>query len=148
LRSSYSQDWAHHLLRSRFTSDFANIVDRVSRLAAEADGGDQAAIAEKLRACCEPWLRRNIRINYGGWASVRKILRTYAPRFVMWLKQRRRLSIFFERKMILDELRRNGATPEYLARYEAEVAEIEEVLTGHEFREFLCKHAPVFERAG
>jgi len=137
LRSSYSQDWVHHLLRSRFTSDFANIVDRISCVAAAVDGGDQAAIAEKLRACCEPWLRHQIRINYGGWASVRKILRTYVPWFVIWLKKRRRLSIIFERRAVLGKLRRDGATPEYLARFKAELAQIEEVLTGSEFRNFV-----------
>ncbi len=43
MQASLRKDWVHHLLRSRFTSDFAALVERISAQAAAADGGDAAA---------------------------------------------------------------------------------------------------------
>jgi hypothetical protein len=76
-------------------------------------------------------------------AGLRDKVRARAPWLVTWLKQRRRrTSVVFERAATRNELRRNGAKPEYLARYAGELAVIEEVLTGDEFREFLGECPP------
>jgi len=135
--SAMRKDFVYYLLRNRFTEDFANVLDRITRPIAERDGGDPAAIAERLRRPLEDWLRGVIRLDFGTFAALRRRLRTHAPWFVEWLKTRRRLAVVFERRWILTKLRGDGATPEYLRKFEGELAQIEEVLTGREFKEFL-----------
>jgi glycosyltransferase domain-containing protein len=50
LRSAFPNDWVHHLLRSRFSTDFGTMVGRVSGVVASSDDCDEANIAErKLR---------------------------------------------------------------------------------------------------
>jgi hypothetical protein len=137
MQSAFAFDWVHHLLRSRFSSDFANIIDRISTYAAEADKGDPSAIAERLRERVEPWLRDFLRLNYGLSGTTRQYVRERAPGLLMWLKKRRRLSTSRERKKIFIKLRNDRATPSYLKAFRQELACIEEVIQGSEFRDFL-----------
>ena len=137
MRSAFSKDWVHHLLRSRFSNDFSLIIDRISKLAAEADNKDQGYIAEELRARIEPWLRDFLRLNYGISGSVRGYLRTRTPNLVAWLKRRRRYSLPLERRAMVSKLRRNGSSDQYLETFRAELSEIESVLVGKEFRDFI-----------
>jgi glycosyltransferase domain-containing protein len=141
LRSAFTDDWVHHLLRNRFSTDFANIIDRISSLAAEADGFDQKAVAESLRERIEPWLREFLRLNYGLSADVRRHLRRLAPSLVVWLKTRRRPSVQFERRALFYKLHKNGAAEEYLSALRLELAQIEDVVAGREFRDFLAPYA-------
>jgi glycosyltransferase domain-containing protein len=138
--SATRKDFVYYLLRSRFTGDFANVLDRVARLIAEYDGGDPAAIAERLRQPLEEWVRDVIKLDFGAYADLRRWLRTYAPWFVAWIKTRHRLAVVLERKWIVARLRRAKATPEYVKKFQLELAQIEEALTGPEFKEFLARH--------
>ena len=145
LRSAFTRDWVHHLLRNRFSSDFSDIIDRISRVAAEADGIDQAIVAERLRERVEPWLRDFLRLNYGLSGTVRQYLRDRVPGLLTWLKTRRRISVPFERKAIVAKLRNNGATDTYLQSFQAELAQIEDVVRGDGFRTFLRPHISKFD---
>jgi glycosyltransferase domain-containing protein len=140
--SATRRDFVYYLLRSRFTEDFTNIVNRVSRIAAERDGGDPIEIAERLRGPLGEWARDVIGLDFGAYATLRRYLRTRAPRFVQWLKTRRRLSVFLERRRFLGKLRADGAAPDYIAKFKRDLAQIEDVLTGCEFRQFLALHRP------
>lgn len=61
-----SASFVYHLLRSRFSSDFAGSVERVARAVSEAGGGDAEEIAEQLRLVAEPFYERLFRNNYGA----------------------------------------------------------------------------------
>jgi len=139
-RSAFTKDWVHHLLRNRFSSDFANIIDRISKLAADADGVDQGAVAERLRERIEPWLRDFLRLNYGLSGTVRQYLRSRVPSVLTWLKTRRRYSLPFERRAILVKLRKDGASEDCVKAFSAELAQIEDVVAGNTFRNFLRLH--------
>jgi glycosyltransferase domain-containing protein len=145
--SAVRKDFVYYLLRSRFTGDFANVIDRVSRLLTERDGGNPDEVAECLRAPLEEWVRDIIRLDFGTYATLRRHLRTYAPWLVTWLKTRRRLGVICERRRLFSKLRKDGATPEYIAKFKRELTEIEEVLSGREFREFLDQHMAPLQMA-
>ena len=134
------RDFVYYLLRSRFTEDVANVVDRISHRLAELDGGNPEVIAERLRDPLEHWVREFIRHDFGPNARLRRHLRSHVPKLAAWLKRRRRLRLVYERKIVLARLRKDGATSEYVAKFKVEFAQIEDVLTGHEFREFLRQH--------
>jgi glycosyltransferase domain-containing protein len=137
-----SGSFVYHLLRSRFTSDFAAIVDRVSRAVVSADGGNVEEVAEQLRLVAEPWLEYVIRSHYGGSGSVRA-LRTQASRLRSWVKGRYQSSVILEQRKIRERLRRNGAAAEYIAEFRSELARMEEALNGRQFRESLARHPGV-----
>ncbi len=137
------REWVHHLLRNDFNGDFIKILERISGVAATMDGSSEAEIAARVREGCAVWLRRVLINCYGGMAGLRGKVRARAPWLVTWLKQRRRrISVVFERAATRNELRRNGASPEYLSLYAGELTTIEEVLTGDAFREFLRECSP------
>jgi glycosyltransferase domain-containing protein len=140
-------DFAYFLVRSRLTDDIANIVDRISRHLAEIDGGDRTESAERVRERLEGWVRDIIRQDYGQYAMLRRYLRTHTPWLVAWLKKRRRLAVTFEKRAMFRGLRKDGATPDYLANFKRELAQLEEVLTGREFQEFLHRHMPNLQTA-
>lgn len=144
LRSAFAKDWVHHLLRSRFSTDCAEIIDRISRLAAASDHVDPNMATEMLRDCLEPWLRDFLRLNYGLSGVIRQYVRDTAPELLTWLKTRRRYLVSLERRAIFAKLRNNGASEEYIAAFDSELVLIEEVVTGAEFREFVRPYAALF----
>jgi glycosyltransferase domain-containing protein len=144
-QSAIRQDFAYYLLRSRFTEDVANVLDRISRRLADLDRGDLEKIADRLRDPLEEWLRALIRHDFGAYATLRRHLRTHAPWLVAWLKTRHRLRLVWERKNIFNKLRKDGATPAYLEKFKRELAQIEDVLAGREFKEFLEQRLPTLE---
>jgi glycosyltransferase domain-containing protein len=146
IRSAFSKNWVHHLLRSRFSEDFANIIDRVAGPAAGADGLDRDTVAERLRERIEPWLRDFLRLNYGPSAILRQYLRDRVPFLLTWLKTRRRLSVRFERRAIIVKLRENGASEDYLKSFRTELVQIEEVISGPAFHAFLRPHISKFTK--
>jgi glycosyltransferase domain-containing protein len=141
LRSAFSKDWVHHLLRNRFSTDFANIVERISDAAAKVDGRDKEAIAEMVRDRVEPWLRDFLRLNYGLSGTVRQYLRARVPFLLDWLKTRRRFSFSRDRRTLLSTLRTRGASDTYVDALRAELARIEDVVHGAAFRSFLRTNA-------
>src|SRR5262249_14040548 len=129
-QSGVRKDFVYYLLRSRFTEDVANALNRISSRLAELDGRDAKEIAERLRVPLESWLRELISLDFGVSAGLRRHLRARAPRVVAWLKRRRRLRLVYERRDIFVKLRKDGATPEYVVKFKAEFAQIEDLLTG------------------
>jgi glycosyltransferase domain-containing protein len=144
-QSAIRQDFVHYLLRSRFTEDVADVLDRVSHRLAGLDGGNPEEIAERLRDPLERWVRELIRHDFGAYATLRRHLRSHVPWLVAWFKHRRRLRLVSERRNIFARLRTDGATSEYVAKFKDELAQIENVLTGHEFRQFLRQHVPALQ---
>ena len=141
----YKKGWVHHLLRSRFTQDFAGMIERVSAAAATADGVDAEPIAEMLRLICDQWLHEFLEKNYYGPSQgVKRLLRDRAPAAVNWLKNHRRYFIAREREGIFLRLAADGAPVEYLAKFAKELQLIDEVLTGSEFADFMRPYLASF----
>jgi len=144
MQSSLKKDWAHHLLRSRFTSDFAILVDRISERAAAADGVERAPVAEMLRDICEEWLREFLRVYYGSLQSVKQAMRNHAPEIMNWLKRRRRYFVRQERARLFASLLADGASQPYVSTFGRELEMIEHVLAGAEFADFVQPYMCVF----
>jgi glycosyltransferase domain-containing protein len=144
LRSAFPKDWVHHLVRSRFSTDFAEILSRISRDAAAADGVDESALAEDLRDNIISWFGDFLRRSYGPYAALRRHLRNNAPNLLERVKTRRRYTVPFERRGVLAKLRRNGASRDYLRAFSAELAQIEDVVSGPAFAAFIRPYVPLF----
>jgi glycosyltransferase domain-containing protein len=144
LRSAFPKDWVHHLVRSRFSTDFAEILARISRQAAEADGADEDAVAEDLRNDITSWFGDFLRRSYGPYAALRRYLRNNTPNLLEWVKMRRRLSVSFERRRVLAKLRGSGASQDYLEAFAVELAQIEDVVSGAAFADFIRPYVPLF----
>lgn len=143
LQTAFSKDWVHHLLRSRFTSDFSSMIDRISSLASASDGVDAAGVAEMLRGICEVWLREFLRVYFGTQQTLKQVLRDRTPNLVKWLKKRRRYFVGRERAALFSRLAADGAPAEYLATFDAELSAIEDVLAGGAFAAFVKSYIPV-----
>jgi glycosyltransferase domain-containing protein len=144
LRSAFSKDWVHHLVRSRFNTDFTEILTRISREAAIADGADASVVAEDMRHNMISWFGDFLRRNYGPYAALRRFLRDNMPELLDWVKTRRRYTVPLERRKVLAKLRRNGASPDYLQAFKAELAQIEDVVSGSAFADFIRPYVPLF----
>ncbi len=141
-RTSLKEDWVHHLLRSRFTSDFSAMADRISQLAGAADKVDPAIVAEQLRAICENWLRDFLRVYYGSLQTLKQWMRDHTPRLMHWLKNRRRYSVKRERSAFSRQLAQDGASSAYITIFERELAAVEETISGRDFVNFIQPHLP------
>lgn len=140
----YKKGWVHHLLRSRFTQDFAGMIERVSTAAATADGVNAEPTAEMLRVICDEWLREFLKAYYGPSQSLKQVLRERTPAVVNWLKNHRRYFIARERQAIFSRLTADGAPVEYLAKFAEELQLIEDVITGSEFARFINPYLATF----
>ncbi len=146
--SSFKNDWVHHLLRSRFTSDFAVMIERISGIAAKQDNVDPAPVAEMLREICDQWLREFLRVYYGSLQDVKQFLRDHAPEFYLWLKKRRRYFLARERARIFANLAADGASDAYIAAFRRELGAIEDVLDGRDFADFIRPYIAVLDNGG
>lgn len=133
-----SRSFVYHLLRSRFTSDFAAIAERISHVVVDAESGNVEEAAEQVRLVAEPWLEYLIRSHYGGLQRLRA-LRNQVLRLRSWLKARYRSSVVLDCREIRKRLQRNGAADEYLAAFQSDLAGMEETLSGREFHGFLAR---------
>lgn len=140
MRSTFSEDWVHHLLRSRFTIDFTSLIKRLSSVVSQADQADEADVAEKLRQTFDSWYRGFIRNNYGPSGIVRKYLRENFPSLLQWMKTRRRFGVQAERQKLLKMLKSHGASDAYLADFKREVEAIDDTLNGNRFAAFFAAH--------
>lgn len=133
-----SQSFVYHLLRSRFSSDFAAIADRISHVVVEADGRNVEEASEQVCLVAEPWLEYQIRSHYDGLDKLRA-LRNRVSRLRSWLRARYQSAVTLDYRNIRQKLRRNGAAEEYIATFQSELARMEETLKGEHIREFLAK---------
>ena len=144
LRSAFPKDWVHHLVHSRFNADFAEILTRISREVAAADGSDAGPVAEDIRNNMISWFGDFLRRNYGPYAALRRYLRDNMPGLLDWVKTRRRYAVRLERRRVLATLRRSGASANYLQAFKTELAQIEDVVSGATFADFIRPHVPLF----
>ena len=132
-----NRDWVRQLVRGRFSSDVHGLVERISVAAACADGREAAEIAEVVFALLEAKFGQFLRAVYGSLQEVKRVLRERTPLLVTWVQNRPRFFIGRERSALLHELARAGASSEYLAQFRAELAAIEDVLSGEAFKNFV-----------
>jgi glycosyltransferase domain-containing protein len=143
--SAFQKDWVHHLLRSRLTSDFDCMVNRISSAVAEADGVDPAPIAEEIREIFGKGLRINLARRYSPAPRLGRLKQHAQGLAPLWLRKRlsrRGLAVRREREGLSSSLRADGADETYLTVFRAELAAIEDTLTGAEFIDFVSQHAP------
>jgi hypothetical protein len=143
LYSAYKKDWIHHLLRNRFTSDVDALVERIAAQTAVADGSELATVAEDVRALLEGKFRQIVRANYGSLQEIKRAIRRRAPRFVTWWQNRPRAFVGHQRMALRRQLANAGASQEYVTQFVAEIATIENVLTGASFADFIRSYRPL-----
>jgi hypothetical protein len=144
LQYPFSHDWVHHLVRSRFSTDFAEIMRRISMQAGALDGVDPAVVSQRLLDDIVPWFSSFLVRSFGPYAAFRRYLRARVPGLLIWAKTRRRYSVPLERRNLLAKLRRYGASDEYISAFRAELSQIEDVINGPRFAEFIRPYAPLF----
>jgi glycosyltransferase domain-containing protein len=141
---AFRKDWVHHLVRNNFSTDFAEIMSRISRHAAAADGADPDLTAEKLRDNVAQWLGYFLRRNFGPTAALRHYLRRTVPHLLEWIKMRRRYAVPLDRRRLFAKLRESGASGEYLRAFGAELAQVEDIVSGSAFTDFIAAYVPLF----
>lgn len=141
-----AHDWVHHLLHSRFTSDFDAMARRLAALSAAADRVDPAAAEEEIRQIFADGLRILMARRYGKPDTIPVWRRMTRPLVPEWLKRLRRHGVRSPaamRKAVFDALRADGADPAYLEIFAEELQSIDDVLTGSDFFAFARTHAPL-----
>ncbi len=127
--------------------DLAEIIARISRYAAAADGTDADAVADELRGNFRNGWATSC-ADYGSYARrCADYLRHAAPNLLQWVKMRRRHSAPRERRRVLATLRNDGAAEDYVTAFGAELAHIEDVLSGAAFDNFIRPYVPLFVAA-
>jgi len=137
------RDWARHLLRSRFTSDADALVKRIACAAAEADGCDEAVIAEDVRTILESRYRNFLSMNYGSVAEIKRALHKKWPGFVRYVQTRPRFFVGRERAAVFAQLRDAGASQQGLEKTSRELAVIESALSRQAFSDFAGPFLPM-----
>ena len=165
--ADYRKDWVDQLLRSRFNSDFDLMVSRIAKVVSLADGIDEKVYAEEVRKLYADRLRENLQIMYGGLPPTAKEDKALSLKLFVKLWLRSTMSpwmleayrqTFARRKnaklisdvggqdleMIFSELRRFGASENYIAAFREETNNIYKVLGDGEFIEFIRGNASEF----
>lgn len=138
------RDWAHHLLRSRFTLDVDALVTRVE--AAVANGGDNDAttIAEDIRSVLTKRYREFLSMNYGLPARIKGAMRKKWPRLANYVQTRPRFSVGRERAAILSHLNA-GANPEIRKHISDELTTIEHALSAEALADYAGPLLPMVQ---
>lgn len=150
LGSAFKKDWVHHLLRSRFTTDFDAMVSRISSAVAAADGVDPDPIAEQIRNIFGDGLRILLSRRYGPNPRMEQYKQSVRELIPGWLHDARAWrsrsaaarSAARARDEVFSKLAADGADVTYLRRFEQELESIEETLRGADFPRFVQQHAP------
>jgi glycosyltransferase domain-containing protein len=138
-------DWVRNLLRGRFTVEFEEVLARISATLAQTDGVDPAPVAERLRDAWGDWLRASLRHEYGTpplAIRLRQYVRDHSPDWLMRIRERRLVGAARQRRNFVADLRRDGASEDYLRTFQSELADIERTLSGAAFLEFARRVAP------
>jgi glycosyltransferase domain-containing protein len=140
-------DWVHHLIRSHFNTDFDEILSRISRLTAAADGGNPETIADNLRKDLAQWFGNYLQKIYGPTAALRRDIRDRIPQVLDLAKKQRSLFVPLQRHRLFATLRKKGASDTYLTPFRRELGQIEETLCGSAFDEFVQPYVSIFASA-
>jgi glycosyltransferase domain-containing protein len=129
------EDWARHLIRSRFSSDAHALIGHIADAAA-SDATERASVAEYVTNFLADYFRRYLSINYGARAEVKRAICKRWPRLTTYSLNRPRLSAGRERARIFSELQRAGASHEDTKDIRLEISEIERAMSPEAFAEF------------
>jgi glycosyltransferase domain-containing protein len=130
------RDWVHSLIRGQFTANVHALIERIAAAAA-GDAGKATDVAEFVLAVLEGRFRQFIRANYGSLQEAKGFLRKRAPKLVTWVQNRPRYFIGRERAAFVRQLAEAGATEEFVRQFHAELAAIEDVISGEAFNRFI-----------
>lgn len=129
--------WAHHLVRSRFTSDVHTLVEGIAMGAAGANHGDAAELREIALAVIEESFEHFLRANYGSLQELKGFMRERFPSLVTRVRNRPRFFIDRERSALVAQLVQAGASSDCVAQFRTELAAIADVLSGEAFEAFV-----------
>jgi hypothetical protein len=129
------RDWVGHLLRSRFSTDSAEMVARIAAAAAAA-GADAAAAAEQARGHIESYFRDFLWSSYGVVAEIKRHMRKASPAAVKYWQSRPSFSVKGQLASVLAKLATAGASEQDLSRTRAEISGIESALSPQAFTAF------------
>ena len=129
------RDWVGHLLRSRFSTDSAEMVRRIAAAAAAA-GADAAAATEQARGHIESYFRDFLWTNYGVVAEIKRRIRRASPTAVKYWQSRPRFSVKRELASVLGKLAAAGASEQDVSRTRSEIFAIESALSPQAFAAF------------
>jgi glycosyltransferase domain-containing protein len=154
--SMAGKDWAYHLLRNRFSSDFQAMVNRIVSVVSGAENVDPIAFAEEVRELYADKLRSDLHARYGR--RKRKSSDSRAKRFLKqnfpeltgrlqrlrsrWRAFRRRNGLTADREEFVNQLRTDGASEDYIAIYNRELSTVVDAVDNPEFIAFVRKSAP------
>jgi glycosyltransferase domain-containing protein len=141
----FRTDWAKHLVHSRFTADLDAVVERIAKIVAAADGIQAKSFEVEVRDLFGVRLSDYLRGQYGAptapnisWGShIRKMAHAALPK-----KFDQELHYANCQRRVLGALASAGASSATIASFSKEWAEIEDVLSGREFIEFVRNRAP------
>lgn len=131
-----TRDWANHLRQSRFTSGSDTIVERISSVAAAADGIGTATVAGDVRAILVEYYQSILKANDRMPARLKRTLRDRWPWLARYMQARRRLGAARQCAAMLSQLEDAGASERGLARVRGELDEIGAALSSKAFADF------------
>jgi glycosyltransferase domain-containing protein len=135
------RDWPGHLLRSRFTVETRDMVDRIVAAAPQDDAAD---VAEQSLGNIESYFRDFLWTNYGMVAQIKRCVRNAAPTAVKYWQSRPRFAAKREIAAVLGKLVAAGASEQVIDRTRGEISAIERALSPQSFAVFA---APFLEMA-
>lgn len=133
-------DWVHHLLRSRYTSDFTKMVTHIAQPAASVDCVDQSEVEETIRLAYAEFLRSQLSRQYGTSEkieSIKNLVRKMLPTWLLDARLRGFKSVEAQRRNFVERLKQAGASRDYLNSFSLELRQIEETLEGRAFLDFV-----------
>jgi len=138
-------DWVSHLLRSRYTSDFANLLNRIAAVIEHVDRNGDPGVSEAIRTLYADRLRGQLRDTFRPPARppMKMALKSWLLSQLSPQYRRKR-----QRNAVLRELAGVGASEQYLSTFDGEWAEVEATLDGDDFVEFVKSRAPALTNAG
>lgn len=137
-------DWVHHLLHSRFTSDFDAMAKRLSAICAASDDVDPTYVEEEIRQIFATGLRISLARRYGQSSSSSTWRHKLANHTPHWLRRARKLGTRLpkrSRQDLFERLRASGAEASYINTFSHELQAMADSLDGTQFEKFVYKHA-------
>lgn len=138
------QDWAAHLLRSRFTSEASEIIERIGLAVADGDAESALRMKEFIRGILAQRYGRVLKMIYGPGAQFKRGLRKRLPGLATTLQTRPRFSARRDESSMLSKLKAAGASHTTLERVVAELSAVKLTLNPSTMLDYA---GPFLERA-
>lgn len=136
----FRTNWASHLLRSRFTSDFSAMVSYVCEESGIVDEFARRSFREAIIESYTAFLTSQLCDFYGTSKNnerLKALARKILPSGFLEFRSRGYKSVNRQRRTILARLKQEGASEGYLNSFRMELTQIEETLEGRDFLDFL-----------